>query len=298
MDEDTHQYYLMECKRAHKLEESIKHSSFRLQEEETKDKSSTANSHDDFVPIHSKATKALKKQAIHEACTLEHYSSYVHWLYTTRTTDSRIINTFRIYPRIHFLAGSDPEEVSQAVMYGFCGSITISPGNREILSLNKSLIEAIKKFRKSSKADLIVLKIISCGPEARPIVTPGWYFIQLCTANKENIRFGKMKSLSIPDITPEWVCYRQALGFSVLIKKLQQILESGRGFMCNALSNMFIYADGSCAPRYDAINKLSSSINLINSCQITGSHETHIQLCKLLHEKKDLQCSICLTRFH
>jgi len=82
-----------------------------------------------------------------------------------------------MYPRIHFLAGSDPEEVSQAVMYRFCGSTTSSPGNQEILSLNKSLIEAVKKFKKSSKADLIVLKIISCGPESRPIVTPGWYFV-------------------------------------------------------------------------------------------------------------------------
>jgi len=78
MDEDTHERYLMACKRAHKLEESIKHSSFHLQEEETEDKSSTANSEDDFVPILSKAKKALKKQAIHKACTLEHYSSYVH----------------------------------------------------------------------------------------------------------------------------------------------------------------------------------------------------------------------------
>ena len=116
--------------------------------------------YDDFVPILSKATKALKKQAIHEACTLEHYSSYVHWVYTARTTDSCIVDTSRIYPRIHFLARSDPEEVSQAVLHGFCGSITSSPGNREILNLDKSLIEAVKKFRKSSKADLIVLKII------------------------------------------------------------------------------------------------------------------------------------------
>jgi len=165
IDEDTHQRYLMACKRAHKLKESIKHSSFHLQEEETKDKSSTANSDDDFAPFLSKATKALKKQAIHEACTLEHYSSYAHWVYTARTSDSRIVDTSEIYPRIHFLTGSDPEEVSQAVLYGFCRSITSSPGNREILNLNKSLIEAVKKFRKSSKVNLIVLKIISCGPE-------------------------------------------------------------------------------------------------------------------------------------
>jgi len=236
----------------------------------------------------SQRPAALKKQAIHEACTLEHYSSYVHWVYTTQTTDSRIIHTSGIYPWIHFLAGSDPEEVSQAVIYGFCGRITSSPGNREILNLNKSLIEAVKKFRKSSKADLIVLKIISYGPELWPIVAPGWHFVQLCTANKANIRFGKMKSLSIPDVTPEWVCYKRALGFSVLIKKLQQVLGSGRGFMYNAPSNMFIYADGSYTPRYDAINKLSSGIRLINARRITASHEMHNQLCKLVHKKKDL----------
>ena len=148
----------MACKRAHKLEESIKHSSFHLQEEETEDKSCVANSDDDFVPILSKATKALKIQAIHEACTLEHYSSYVYWVYTARTTDNRIFDTSEIYPRIHFLTRSDPEEVSQVVLYGFCGSITSTPGNQEILNLNKSLIEAVKKFRKSSKADLIVSK--------------------------------------------------------------------------------------------------------------------------------------------
>jgi len=117
----------MACKRAHKLGESIKHSSFHLQEEEMEDKSSAASSDDDFVPVLSKATKALKKQAIYEACTLEHYSSYVRWVYTARTTDTRIVDTSGIYPGIHFLAGSDPEEVSQAVLYRFCESITSSP---------------------------------------------------------------------------------------------------------------------------------------------------------------------------
>jgi len=60
MDEDTHQRCLMACKRAYKLEESIKHSSFHLQEEETDDKSSTANSEDDFVSILSKASSLEK----------------------------------------------------------------------------------------------------------------------------------------------------------------------------------------------------------------------------------------------
>jgi len=79
MDANTHQQYLMACKWAHKLEESIKplSSPFLLQEEEKDDKSSTANSKDDFTLVVSKAAKALTKQAAHEACTLEHYSSYV-----------------------------------------------------------------------------------------------------------------------------------------------------------------------------------------------------------------------------
>ena len=106
-----------------------------------------------------------------------------------------------------------------------------------------------------------------------------------------------MKSLSIPEVTPEWVCYRRALGFSVLIKKLQQVRKSERGYMYNAPTNMFIYADGNCMPRFDAINKISSGISLINSCRMAGSHATHMQLCKLLHEVKNDQCTICPTRF-
>jgi len=258
------------------MQESIQpqRSPFLLQEEEKDDKSSSHDGDDDIIFILSKATKALKQQAIHEACTLEHYSSYVHWACTAQTTESRIIDTSRIYPYIHFLAGSAPEEVAQAFTYGFCGSITSSPDNREILHLNKSLVEAVKKFRISSQADLIVLKIISCGPELRPLVAPGWYFVQMCTANKANIRFGMMKHLSIPNVTPKWVCYCRALGFLVLLKKLQQVLSTGRGYIYNAPSYMFFYADGSCRTRYDAINKISSGISLINSCRIARSHET------------------------
>ena len=124
------------------------------------------------------------------------------------------------------------------------------------------------------------------------LVARGWYFVQLCTANKVNIRFEKMKSLSITEVTPEWVCYRRALGFSVLIKKLQQVLGSRRGYMYNAPSYMFIYADGNCISRFDAINKISSGISLINSCCITGSHETHKQLCNLLHNEEYLSHQI------
>jgi len=122
MDEDTHQEYLKACKRAHTLEESIKallspfllnkEDTAHLKEEETNDKSSSADSQDDFVPILSKATKALSHHAIHEACTLKHYWSYVHWVYTAQTNESRIIDTSGIYPIFHFLAGSQPEDVA------------------------------------------------------------------------------------------------------------------------------------------------------------------------------------------
>jgi len=60
MDDETHQQYLLACKRAHKLKESIqlKCSPFLLQDEEKEEESPTNGSEDDFIPILSKATKA------------------------------------------------------------------------------------------------------------------------------------------------------------------------------------------------------------------------------------------------
>jgi len=90
MDDETHQQYLFAHKCAHKLEQSIRRQClpFLLQDEENKEKSSTNGSKDDFIPILSKATKALEQQAIHEACTLKHYNSYVQWVYTAQTIDN------------------------------------------------------------------------------------------------------------------------------------------------------------------------------------------------------------------
>jgi len=59
--------------------------------------------------------------------------------------------------------------------------------------------------------------------------------------------------------------------------------------MYNSPGYMFIYADANCMPRFDVINKISSGISLINSCQVAGSHETHLQLCNLLHKEKEAQ---------
>ena len=124
---------------------------------------------------------------------MEQYASYTHWVYSAQNTNSQIVDTYGIYPRFHFLAGSNTDDVTKAVIYGFCGSITCSPGNREILGMHKSIIEAAKKFRKSSKSDMVVLKLLSASPEVYPTPVPGWIIVQLCTPNKANLKFRNRK---------------------------------------------------------------------------------------------------------
>ena len=81
---------------------------------------------------------------------MEQHRSYTHWVYTAQSTNSQIIDTSGVFPRIHFLAGSSEADVTQAFIHGYCGSIFSSPGNREILGLNKFIIEAVKSFEKVS----------------------------------------------------------------------------------------------------------------------------------------------------
>jgi len=104
---------------------------------------------------------------------MEQHRSYTHWVYTAQNTNSQIIDTSSVFPRIHFLAGNNEADVTQAVIHGYCGSITSSPGNHEILGLNKSIIEAVKKFQKSSRSDLVVLKFLSASPEVLPVPVLG-----------------------------------------------------------------------------------------------------------------------------
>jgi len=119
---------------------------------------------------------------------------------------------------------------------------------------------------------MVVLKLPSASPEVHPVPVPGWIIIQLCTPIKANLKFNKNKALQIPKVDDIWVCGRRAAGFAVILRKLQQIREANRGFMYNSPSNIFIFAEGNCMPRFDAINKISSGISLINSCRIPGSH--------------------------
>jgi len=167
--------------------------------------------------IAPKALKPLQAPAMQKVLTLEQYSSYTSRAYTTQNTNSQIIDTSGIYPRIHFLAGSNSEDVTKSVIYGYCGSITSSFGNREILEMHKSIIGAVKNFRKSSRSDMVVLKLLSTSPEVYPVPEPGWIIVQLCTPNKANIKFNKNKALPIPTINETWICDRRAAGFAVII---------------------------------------------------------------------------------
>jgi len=139
--------------------------------------------------------KPFQAPEIQKAFSMEQYSSYTYWVYTAHNDANRIIDPSGIYPRIHFLAGSNTDDVTKVVTYGFCGSITSSPGNREILGLHKSIIEAVKKFRKSSRSDIFVLKFLSAIPEMLPTPAPSWLVVQLCMPNKANSKFGKNKNL-------------------------------------------------------------------------------------------------------
>ena len=83
---------------------------------------------DEFTLVLSKTFKPLQEPAMKKALTMEQYSSYINWVYSAQNTNIQVIDTSGIYPRIHFLAGSTTDEV-RAVIYGYCRSITSSPGN-------------------------------------------------------------------------------------------------------------------------------------------------------------------------
>jgi len=107
---------------------------------------SSETDEEDFTLTTPKAMKPLQVLELQRALTLEQYRSYTRWVYSTQNTCNRIVDPSWIYPRIHFLVGSQPEDVTKAVFYGCCGSVTGSPGNRKILGLHESIIEAVKKF--------------------------------------------------------------------------------------------------------------------------------------------------------
>ena len=105
-----------------------------------------------------------------------------------------------MYPWIHFLAGSDTDKVTTAVIYGCGRRITSFTGNREILGMRKSIIDVVKKFRKSSNSDMVFHKLLSASPEMHPVPVLGWIVVQLCTVNRANIMFKKKKVLQPPTV--------------------------------------------------------------------------------------------------
>jgi hypothetical protein len=305
MDEATHHTFLNACRRATILQKEMDCLSAEPEAQTVSPKKESneqpsdesENDQENFTLVVPKAQKPLQEPAMQQALTLEQYRSYSQWVYTTQNTNSWFIEFSGKYPRIHFLAGSSPDDVNRAVFYGYCGSITSSPGNREIIGLHKSIIEAVKKFRKTSKSDHVVLKFLMASPEVAPTPALGWMVVQLCTPNKANIKVGKEKTVqTVPEVIPEWISTRRGDGFGVIFKRLQQIRENNKGFMYNAPNNILIYADGNCQPRYDAINKISSAISLINSCRVPGSFVMLSHLCSILHKDKTAGCCICPKR--
>jgi len=81
---------------------------------------------------------------------------------------------------------------------------------------------------------MVVLKLLSASPKVYPTPVPGWIIVQLCTPNKANLKFRKNKVLPLPEVNEGWICCRRAAGFTVLLKKLQHIRESNKGFLYNS----------------------------------------------------------------
>ena len=140
---------------------------------------------------------------------------------------------------------------------------------------------------------MVVLKLLSASPEVYPTPVPGWIIVRLCTPNKVNLKFRKNKVLASPEIDEGWIYCRSATRFTVLLKKLQHIRGTNKGFLYNSPSNIYIFTEGNCTPRYDALNKISAGISLITSCRIPGSHLIHVHLCGLIHQEKTAGCCIC-----
>ena len=256
---------------------------------------SSKKEEDEFIVVQPRQSAVLPKDE-QSLLTMAQFSAYTKQVYTTRSTNSLLVEGTGKYPRLHFLAGSNAEDVFKAFTYGFCGSITSSPGNREVILLPRVLIEAVKKFRRSSRSDMVVLKLISVSPEIYPSPQTGWVLIQLCTPNKANIAVKASNQVRLPDINDLWISHRRAEGFAVLLKKLTQIRERNQGFMYNSPTNMFIYAEGNCVPRFDAINKISAGISRINACRVPGSFPMLAHLCGLIHTTKNTGCSMCPRR--
>ena len=250
---------------------------------------------EEFIVVQPRQTAVVSKDE-QSLLTMAQFSAYTKQVYTTHSTNSLLVEGTGKYPRLHFLAGSNADDVFKAFTYGYCGSITSSPGNREILLLPRILIEAVKKFRRSSRSDMVVLKLISASPEIYPSPQPGWVLIQLCTPNKANIAVKANNHVRYPELNDLWVSHRRAEGFAVLLRKLTQIREKNQGFMYNSPTNMFINAEGNCVPRFDAINKISAGISRINACRVPGSFPMLTHLCGIIHTTKNAGCSICPRR--
>ena len=121
---------------------------------------SSEKEEDEFTLVMPHSSKSLSNPASQAELTMAHYSAYTNMVYTAKSTNTLMVDFSGLYPRLHFLAGCSPEDVLKAFTYGYCGSITSSPGNREILHLPRVIIESVKKFRRTSRSDMVVMKFL------------------------------------------------------------------------------------------------------------------------------------------
>ena len=88
-----------------------------------------------------------KYSGIQEIFTKESYTSYSKWVYSTQANTSRIIDTYGIYPRTHFLVGTNSNDVIKAIVYGYCGN-QFSRQLKNYYDSTRPLLKPLKNFEK------------------------------------------------------------------------------------------------------------------------------------------------------
>jgi len=154
---------------------------------------------EDFTVILPDAMKPLQVLELQKVLTLEQYCFYTYWVYSAQNTSIKIIDPSGIYPRIHFLAGREAEDVTKCFLWLLwkCYWLSWQPRNSWITYVHH---RSSKKVLKCSRSDIVVLKFLTASPEVHPVPALSWIIVQLCTRNKTNLNIGKNKQLQHRDV--------------------------------------------------------------------------------------------------
>ena len=134
-------------------------------------------------------------------------------LFGLTDTTNMIVDKFGIYQRIHFLQGSNPEEICD--WYDF-GSIAIiymtSPNFLEIEILSRWIKKCVKdNFENNSMIkmnNVIALDFFNASPDFDENQTyPVWYFIKMCKVRYEKTSISNEEKL-LKRFTEKNVHYR------------------------------------------------------------------------------------------